>query len=164
MSDYYSKLGNILSEALENGQIPKNEEKNQKKASETQEFLEKDKKAPELNTENLKYVDKDEKIRKKLKKEEIPTGEVIKMHKYTNLMHIPQEILQILTTLDIAYPYTWKKITKRYYELLKKLHPDSAGKNKNTIHNFTDVDNFRHLTINQLQDMYKILDRYFNCK
>ncbi len=164
MSDYYSKLGNILNEALENGQIPKNEEKTQKKASKTQEFLEKDKKAPELNTENLKYADKDEKIRKKLKKEEIPTGEVIKMHKYTNLMHIPQEISQILTTLDIAYPYTWKKITKRYHELLKKLHPDSAGKNENTIHNFIDVDNFRHLTINQLQDMYKILDRYFNCK
>ena len=164
MSDYYSKLGNILNEALENGQIPKNEEKTQKKTPETQEFLEKDKKATELNTENLKYADKDEKIRKKLKKEEIPTGEVIKVHKYTNLMHIPQEISQILTTLDIAYPYTWKKITKRYHELLKKLHPDSAGKNKNTIHDSTDVDNLRHLTINQLQDIYKILDRYFNCK
>lgn len=121
----YDKLGDLLNEALEKGEIPKSKDYNKE---ETATF----------STNNAAF-----------------------MHKYTNNMHktdLPDYIINILTTLDIVYPVEWKNITEKYHKLLKEMHPDT----KNTIQNQESVNNFKQYTISDLQNMYKILDNYFN--
>ena len=66
---------------------------------------------------------------KKAQKSAIPTGQVIKLHKYTYNMQFPPYIQKALDTLDIAYPFTQKDISRQYHKLLKENHPDT----KNTI-------------------------------
>lgn len=87
------------------------------------------------------------------KNEQKATGEVIKMHKYTQIMHITPEIQQALTTLDIVYPFTTIQLKRQYHKLLKQHHPDS----KTTIQNSNTVNNFRQYSIDDIKQAYDLL-------
>ena len=156
MPDMYDKLGEMLNEALESGKIPNPQTNNdQDQASEKESnsghF---DFKKPE-NSEK-----KAEKPLKSEKKEQIPTGEVIKLHKYTYNMQYPPRIQKAITTLDIVYPFTQKDISKQYHKLLKKYHPDTQS----TIQTSQSVQNIRQKTIDEITEAYKILCEFFSIK
>lgn len=133
----YDKLGDLLNDALEKGEIPKEKPRKDK----SQVFFN--------GNEIPKQVQNDEFTNK--------------MHKYTENMYIPPHIQQALSTLDIVYPTNWNQIKKQYRKLLKQYHPDTKNI-KNTIQNSQNVQNFRHLTVQDIQNAYEILDSYFNNK
>ena len=157
MPDMYDKLGDMLNEALESGKIPKSQINNndQKKLQEN-----------EVDSGHFDFKDDEkrtEKSRKTLKsekKQQIPTGEVIKLHKYTYNMQFPSQIQNALITLDIAYPFIIRDITTAYHKKLKQFHPDT----KNTIRDSHDVQNNRQLTIDEVRNSYKILCDFFGIK
>lgn len=136
MSEYFERLGKLLSNTLESGEIPQEKE--------------------EIPENNIEFSYKKEKKRKDfLKKEQIPVGEVIKLHKYTKNMQFPSEISKALNTLDIAYPFTIKDIKKQYHKLLKENHPDT----KITIQTSKNV--LKNRQINDIQSAYLLLKSYF---
>ena len=75
-------------------------------------------------------------------------------------MQYPPHIQKALTTLDIAYPFTEKNISKQYHKLLKQYHPDT----QNTIQHSQDVQNNRQKTIDEITEAYKILCDFFGIK
>ena len=156
MPDMYDKLGDMLNEALESGKIPKSQINNdQKKLQENEvDSGHFDFKYDEKSTEKSRTTLKSE------KKQQIPTGEVIKLPKYTYNMQFPSQIQSALITLDIAYPFIIKDITTAYHKKLKQIHPDT----KNTIHDSYDVQNNRQLTIDEVRNSYKILCDFFGIK
>ena len=89
-----------------------------------------------------------------------PTGQVIKLHKYTYNMQFSLEIQKALSTLDITHPFTIKDITKQYHKLLKENHPDT----KKTIQISQSVENNRQKTIDEITEAYKILCSFFSIK
>ena len=144
----YDKLGDLLNEALEKGEIP------QKKA---------DKAADSDKLEN-QSKEKTDNIRKNVEnkqffthKKQIPTGEVIKMHKYTESMHIPPEIVNALGTLHLVYPVDWKIVKKQYHTLLKSVHPDT----KTTIQSSLSVQNNIQQTVDDLKQAYALLKAWY---
>lgn len=172
MPDMYDKLGEMLNEALELGKIPTNdrhcEAEGRSKPSEYQnDQVDSHENAEETghfsfkesqnNTVNNKT--RAEKARKD-KKSAVSTGEVIKLHKYTYNMQFPPHIQKALGTLDIAYPFRQKDITKQYHKLLKENHPDT----KKTIQTSQGVENIRQKTIDEITEAYKILCDFFGIK
>ncbi len=175
MPDMYDKLGDLLNEALNSGNIPKEDKEDWKSknldSSEYKSYdsslfsFNFDKERPLENnnsSENNSYSKDNnqntEKIRVKiLKKDEIPRAQVIKMHNYTNFMHFPPYIQSALSTLDIAYPFNSEVIKQKYRSLLKENHPDT----KNTIQNTESVKNNRQLSIDQIKEAYNTLSSYF---
>ena len=156
MPDMYDKLGDMLNEALESGKIPNPQTNNDQntdseKTEDSGHFAFKNDEKP---TEN------DKKRLKSDKKEQIPTGQVIKMHEYTYNMQFPPQIQKALSTLDVAYPFKRKDITKQYHKLLKENHPDT----KNTIQTSQTVLNNRQKSIDEITDAYKILCNFFGIK
>ena len=156
MPDMYDKLGEMLNEALESGEIPQSQINNdQNELPENEEdsghF---DFKEAEKSTKNTRKTVKSE------KKQQIPTGEVIKMHKYTYNMQLPPQIQTALTTLDIAYPFTQKDITTAYHNKLKEAHPDT----QNTIQTSKTVQNNRQYTVDEIKNVYQILCDFFGTK
>ena len=144
----YDKLGEMLNEALESGKIPQNEHKP-------------DPEEPVVECEQSEHIETNSDsgfIFKK--KKQIPTGEVIKLHKYTYNMQYPPYIQKALTTLDVAYPSVEKDISKQYHKLLKQYHPDT----QNTIQHSQDVQNIRQKTIDEITEAYKILCDFFGIK
>lgn len=136
MSEYFERLGKLLSKTLETGEIPQEKE--------------------EIPENNIEFSYKKEKKRKEFpKKEQIPVGEVIKLHKYTKNMQFPSKISKALSTLDIAYSFTIKDITKQYHKLLKENHPDT----KITIQTSENV--LKNRQINDIQSAYLLLKSYF---
>ena len=153
----YDKLGDLLNDVLESGRIPeaKQEDKqdNNVKNDRNSSNIQKDDSGHfSFNQNNVKNNVKIP------KKEENQTAEVIRMHKYTKIMHIPPEIQQALTTLDIAYPYNTIQLNKQYHKILKLHHPDK----KNTIQNSDNVKNIRQLTIDEIKAAYYTLIEYLN--
>ena len=158
MPDMYDKLGEMLNEVLESGKIPHSEQENindqnteSEKVSDSGHFSFKNDEKP---------VENDKKSAKIAKKKVIPTGEVIKLHKYTYNMQFPPYIQKALGTLDIAYPFRQKDISKQYHKLLKQNHPDM----QNTIHSSQIVQNNRQITIDEIVESYKILCEFFGIK
>ena len=158
MPDMYDKLGEMLNEVLETGEIPHNEQENindqdteSEKAADSGHFSFKNDEKP---------VENDKKSAKIARKKVIPTGEVIKLHKYTYNMQFPPHIQKALGTLDIAYPFRQKDISKQYHKLLKQNHPDT----QNTIHSSHNVQNNRQITIDEIVESYKILCEFFGIK
>ena len=158
MPDMYDKLGEMLNEVLESGKIPHSEQQNindqdteNKKAADSGHFSFKN---------DEKIVENDKKSAKKASKKDIPTGEVIKLHKYTYNMQFPPHIQKALSTLDIVYPFTQKDIKKQYLKLLKQNHPDT----QKTIQESKDVQNIRQKTIDEIKEGYKILCEFFGIK
>ena len=158
MPDMYDKLGDMLNEALESGRIPQTEKNDQidshENAEETGHFSFKESQKTTVNNKT-----RSEKAQKD-KKSAIPTGQVIKLHKYTYNMQFPPHIQKALGTLDIVYPFRQKDITKQYHKLLKENHPDT----KKTIQTPQDVENNRQKTIDEITEAYKILCTYFSIK
>ena len=72
-------------------------------------------------------------------------------------MQFPSYIQKALGTLDIAYPFTQKDITKQYHKLLKQNHPDT----KIAIQHSQGVQNNRQLTIYDIKNSYQILCDFF---
>ena len=158
MPDMYDKLGEMLNEVLESGKIPHSEKQNindqdteSEKAADSGHFSFKNDEKP---------VENDKKSAKITQKKAIPTGEVIKLHKYTYNMQFPPHIQKALGTLDIAYPFRQKDISKQYHKLLKQNHPDT----QNTIHSSKNVQNSRQITIDEIVESYKILCKFFGIK
>lgn len=136
MSEYFERLGKLLNDALEKGEIPQEK-----------------KEIPENNKDF--FYKKEKKCKNFSKKEHIEVGEVIKLHKYTENIQFPDKIQKALNTLDIAYPFTIKDITKQYHKLIKENHPDT----RNTIQFSKDVLKSRQ--INDIQDAFNTLKSYF---
>lgn len=158
MPDMYSKLGDLLNEALEKGEIPSKKVDESNVSEQTiRQTDEKQQSQQETVTDNQNTGGENTgKIKRKVqffrKKADIPQGEVIKMHKYANNMHISPEVSAALGTLYLVYPTTWKVVQKQYHKLLKQVHPDT----KTTIQTSNIVQN-----IEQLQTAYKILKDFF---
>ena len=158
----YDKLGEMLNEALESGKIPQNEKNDQvtsdEKFEESGHFSFKE---SQKSSENPNNSGKNTKNRHcETKGRSNPTGEVIKLHKYTYNMQFPSHIQKALSTLDIAYPFTQKDISRQYHKLLKENHPDT----QNTIQTSQDVQNIRQKSIDEITDAYKLLCTFFNVK
>ena len=155
MPDMYDKLGEMLNEALESGKIPQNiendRETDEQKAQDSGNFSFNNDEKPTVN--NKKSI-------KNASKQAFATGEVIKMHKYTYNMQFPLHVQKALSTLDIAYPFTQKDITKQYHKLLKQNHPDTQS----TIQSSQNVQNNRQKTIDEIVEAYKILCDFFGIK
>ena len=155
MPDMYDKLGEMLNDVLESGKIPQNDKNDQITSDEKKE-----------ESGHFSFKNDENKAKKagidakKLKKEQIPTGQVIKLHKYTYNMQFPPNIQLALTTLDIAYPFTQKDISRQYHKLLKENHPDT----QNTIQTSQDVQNIRQKSIDDITLAYKILCQFFGIK
>lgn len=183
MPDMYDKLGEMLNEALESGKIPTDhhceteasrhcEAEGRSKLKENQnDQVTSDKKIKESghfsfkNTgkstvNNKKSAEKLNNSHYKAEDRSNPTGQVIKLHKYTYNMQLPPHIQKALSTLDIAYPFTQKDITKQYHKLLKQYHPDTQS----TIQSSQDVENNRHKTIDEITEAYKNLCIFFGIK
>ena len=159
MPDMYDKLGEMLNEALESGEIPKNKpEKDPEPEVECSrsECIE----TTDSGSDSFKssFIKLNHRIFKK--KKQIPTGEVIKLHKYTYNIQFPSQIQNALTTLDIAYPFTQKDITLAYHKKLKEIHPDT----QNTIQTSHSVQNIRQYTIDEVRNAYKTLCDFFGIK
>ena len=154
----YDKLGDMLNEALESGRIPQTEKNDQidshENAEETGHFSFKESQKTTVNNKT-----RSEKAQKD-KKSAIPTGQVIKLHKYTYNMQFPPHIQKALDTLDIVYPFRQKDITKQYHKLLKENHPDT----KKTIQVSQNVENIRQKSIDEITEAYKILCTFFSIK
>ena len=172
MPDMYDKLGEMLNEALESGKIPTDrhcEAEGRSKPSENQNdqvtsdekieeaghFSFKESKKTTVN--NKKSAERTNNRHFKTEDRSKPTGQVIKLYKYTYNMQFPSHIQKALGTLDIAYPFTQKDITKQYHKLLKQNHPDT----KITIQHSQDVQNNRQLTIDDIKNSYQILCDFF---
>ena len=158
MPDMYDKLGEMLNDVLESGEIPHSEKQNindqnteSEKAADSGHFSFKN---------DAKPVENDKKSAKIARKKVIPTGEVIKLHKYTYNMQFPPHIQEALGTLDIAYPFRQKDISKQYHKLLKQNHPDT----QKTIQTSQGVQNNRQKTIDEIVESYKILCDFFGIK
>lgn len=143
MADYFEKLGKLLNEALENGEIPKEEKKSDNFNTESNNFFQ-NKESKQKIKDNFRQ------------KKDIQTGEVIKLHKYTTNIQFPLKVQNALTTLDIVYPFTSKDIKIQYRKQLKQNHPDT----KNTIQTSQTV--LKNKQINDIQEAYKVLKDYFN--
>ena len=151
----YDKLGEMLNEALESGKIPQNNENDretdEQKAQDSGHFSFINDEKPTVN--NKKSI-------KNASKQAFATGEVIKMHKYTYNMQFPLHVQKALGTLDIAYPFTQKDITRQYHKLLKQNHPDTQS----TIQSSQNVQNIRQFTVDEIKESYKILCDFFGIK
>ena len=167
MPDMYDKLGEMLNEALESGKIPQNNNQEPddtvvecsqseriETTAESGSFVLKDK---NIGFDRLNHRRTSKNHLKSHKKQQIPTGEVIKLHKYTYNMQFPPYIQKALNTLDIAYPFTQKDIAKQYHKLLKENHPDTQI----TIQYSQNVQNIRQFTIDDIKKSYKILCDFF---
>ena len=155
----YDKLGEMLNDALESGKIPQ-----EKKLETEEEPVVEPVKTTDSSSDFFKNTQKSaENIRKSSEnasKQAVPTGEVIKLHKYTYNMQFPPLVQKALGTLDIAYPFTQKDITKQYHKLLKENHPDT----KKAIQTSQSVQNFRQKNIDEIVEAYKILCDFFGMK
>lgn len=168
MPDMYDNLGEMLNEALESGKIPKNKKEPDDTVVECSqgERIETTAKSGSFildkggfdTTDDLASHYSNHRIFKK--KDQISTGEVIKLHKYTYNMQFPPHIQKALGTLDIVYPVTQKDIVKQYHKLLKENHPDT----KKTIQTSKNVENCRQKTIDDITEAYKILCTFFGIK
>ncbi len=162
MPDMYDKLGEMLNDALESGKIPQENQNDQvtsdEKIEESGHFS--FNKSEKSTVNNKKSAEKTNNRHFKTAGRGNPTGEVIKLHKYTYNMQFPPHIQKALDTLDIAYPFTAKDIKKQYHKLLKENHPDT----QKTIQTSQDVENSRHKTIDVITEAYKILCDFFGIK
>lgn len=156
--DMYDKLGNLLKNAIFEGNIgtdSENQDDIDDNPSEKADSAIDDIKTEVKNTKKVVIPDNSDTPIK---------GEVINMHKYTDFMQFPEEIKTALYTLDIVYPVTIKQIKKQYHKKLKELHPDkNTGKiTKITRQESKNVYKTVQLSINILQYYYKILLAYFS--
>ena len=162
MPDMYDKLGEMLNDVLESGEIPKENQNDQvtsdEKIEESGHFS--FNKSEKSTVNNNKSAKKTTIGHCETESRSNPTGEVIKLHKYTYNMQFPPYIQKALGTLDIVYPFTHKDITKQYHKLLKQNHPDT----KTTIQYSQDVQNNRQLTIDDIKNSYQILRNFFGIK
>ena len=156
MPDMYDKLGEMLNEALESGKIPQ-DNKHESEEESVVEPVETTDSSSDFIKNTQKSAENNKKSTKNDSKTAFATGEVIKSHKYTYNMQFPPHIQIALGTLDIAYPFTAKDITKQYHKLLKQNHPDT----KITIQYSQDVQNNRQLTIDDIKYSYQILCDFF---
>ena len=163
MPDMYDKLGDMLNEALESGKIPVSRQNESDDSDDQKQTIknENDQFSAKNNEETGHFSFKrTKKLKKTAEKEQIPVGQVIKLHKYTYNMQFPPHIQKALTTLDIVYPFTQKDISKQYHKLLKENHPDT----KKTTQTSQSVQNIRQKTVDEITEAYKNLCDFFGIK
>jgi len=126
MGNMYDKLGDFLNEALEKGEIPS---KNKTESDAKQE------------TEIPSYIQ--------------TILNILKIEKSTqNQPDGPAD--NTVNENDLLYGYSWKEITVKYHELLRKLHPDTQSESSVYV-----IYEGKQLDINTLQEMYKNLSKFF---
>ncbi|WP_338368496.1 hypothetical protein [Treponema bryantii] len=160
MPDMYDKLGEMLNEALESGEIPQETIKTAPEPEVKCSQREHTENASDSGSDSIKSSFNKLNHRIFKKKKQIPTGEVIKLHKYTYNIHFSPQIQNALTTLDIVHPFTQKDITTAYHKKLKEVHPDT----QNTIQYSHDVQNIRQISVDDIRNSYKILCDFFGIK
>ncbi len=148
----YDKLGELLNEALNSGQIPQFET-NKRDNPENADFLNSQK--TNKTSKNSEKASENQDIQQNLASNPEITGE--KLYKYADFIQFPYNIRQILGTLHIVYPFSWILLKQKLLQDIKLSHPDT----KNTIQNSEGVQNFIHLDVNILISYYKELDRFF---
>ena len=156
MPDMYDKLGEMLNEALESGKIPQNKTTKTESEDSGPVHCQRD----EASDSSISNRNSRKKTLKSEKKQQIPTGEVIKLHKYTYNMQFPPQIQNALTTLDMVYSFTQKDITAAYHNKLKEIHPDT----QNTIQTSQTVQNIRQITVDDIRNSYQLLCNFFGIK
>ena len=159
MPDMYDKLGDMLNDVLESGEIPQ-DNKHELEEESVVEPVETTGSSSDFIKNTQKSTENNKKSAKKDSKKAFATGQVIKLHKYTYNMQFPPYIQKALDTLDIAYPFTAKDIKKQYHKLLKENHPDTV----NTIQVTQSVENNRQKSIDEITEAYKILCNFFGIK
>ena len=159
MPDMYDKLGEMLNDVLESGEIPQDNEHESEEES-VVEPVETTDSSSDFIKNTQQSAENNKKSAKKDSKKAFATGQVIKLHKYTYNMQFPPYIQKALDTLDIAYPFTAKDIKKQYRRLLKENHPDT----KKAIQNSQSVENNRQKSIDEITEAYKILCNFFGIK
>jgi len=139
MSDYFERLGNLLNDALESGEIPVEEKKPEEPVVENIK--------PEPESTQQRPTRNHFRIFNA--KNKIPVGQVIKGETIQNNI-LPPAVIQALNVLNLTYPCSWKTVNKQYHILLKQIHPDT----KKSEQQFTTQ-------INDLQNAYQILKQFF---
>lgn len=117
----YDKLGDLLNEVLESGEIPNNsdisEEKNERcePIYQTKDNVWKES-STSFNFNNFDFTNK----------QKIETGKIYKVNNYNYIPEYPENIKQSLRKLEITYFTEINKssIKKAYRKILKKNHPD----------------------------------------
>ncbi len=158
MPDMYDKLGEMLNDVLESGKIPKNTTKSEEEPE--IEPIKTTVSSSDFFNNSQKSTEYIKKSSKKYTKKTFPTGEILKLHKYTYNIQFPPHIQKALHTLDIVYPFSLKDISKQYHKLLKENHPDT----QNTIQTSKVVKNIRQISIDDIKEAYKILYNFFVIK
>lgn len=149
----YDKLGEMLNDALNAGEIPQFDTFKQENLNLNSS---RNKNSGSFSFKESQNQAENKIINSKNDSETSENGE--KMYKYTDFIHFPYTIRQILTTLHIAYPFSWQKLKKQLLNDIKFSHPDTK---KNTIQSSKNMQNFRQIEINKLISFYKELDKFF---
>lgn len=133
MSDMYEKLGNLLNNVLETGEIPQDDITKDQNPVNYKDNGE--------NSDPFSFNTNDfqQNFREKYTSgTENPVGSVIKeqdthginMHKYTKIMQIPCIVSKSLDTLHIVSieNLTLEDLRKQYHQILMENHPDTTNK------------------------------------
>ncbi|HAH61201.1 MAG TPA: hypothetical protein DCL73_03805 [Treponema sp.] len=117
MGSMYDRLGDLLSSALESGEIPR------KKSPGTSEHSSEEKQsAPVQNAGKIKAA------RILSAKKKIRKGEVV--HAYRTQVSLPDSVVRAYTVLGIKTDATEEQIKNAYRTKLKIFHPDSNSSNE----------------------------------
>lgn len=150
MSDYFEKLGNLLNDVLETGELPSENTADTSTAEDVTNATFKN------NTQDSKQSEsfKTEKNRKRIftfNRKKTSNAQIIRNNQYTINQQLTAEIQSAFNLLGLIFPCTWKQVNKQYHFLLKEIHPDT----KKSEHQNTDTQ------INDLQQAYNLLKQFY---
>ena len=144
MSDYFEKLGNLLNDVLENGEIPvsnKEESVNSKTETNTSSNKSTQQEQPESYTFKTNIFKR---------KKTVATAQIIKNNDYNYISQLSPEAQNAFNLLGLNYPCTWKEVNKKYHHLLKQTHPDTKKSEQQVT-----------TQINDLQNAYQLLKKLY---
>lgn len=130
MSDMYERLGNLLNNVLETGEIPQDDITKDQNPVNYKDNGENSDPFSFINEENFrkKYTTENKNnVGTIIKEEDL---KCINMHKYTKLMHTPCIVSKSLDTLHIVSVdnLTLDELKKQYHQILRENHPDTTNK------------------------------------
>lgn len=149
MSDYFEKLGNLLNEALEKGEIPA-EEKKETVSEPAEETISKEQSQTKQTQEESAATEKVFRTHFFQRKKQTPTAQIIKNNEYTYNFQLSPELQAAFNLLGLIYPCTWKEVNRKYHTLLKQIHPDTKKSEQQST-----------TQINDLQDAYQKLKQFY---
>lgn len=145
MSDYFEKLGNLLNEALEKGEIPVSNNKDESVKTESETNT-----ASNENTQQEQQKTFTFKTNFFKRKRTVATAQIIKNNDYNYIPQLSPELQSAFNLLGLNYPCTWKEVNKKYHSLLKQTHPDTKKSEQQIT-----------TQINDLQNAYQLLKKFY---